>query len=93
MKRGREEKEKEKGEREKNLSLLSFSSLTCSVDSVIPATCASGNALASSLDVPPIPHPTSRIRFTAGRPASLTPDHSSIFSTKFTLALLKSLRR
>lgn len=66
---------------------------TCSVDSVIPATSASGNALASSLDVPPIPHPTSRMRLTGGWPASLTPDHSSIFSTKSTLARLKSLRR
>ena len=89
-----EKKRSEKSKKKVNsLFFLSFYPLTCSVESVIPATCASGNARASSLEVPPIPHPTSKTRLTGGLPGSLTPDHSSILSTKSTLAALKSLRR
>ena len=91
--KGKKKKEKKKRRKNEQKKIQNSSLLTCSVESVIPATCASGNALDSSLDVPPIPHPTSKILFTGGRPGSRTPDHSSILSTKSIFAPLKSLRR
>ena len=59
---------------------------TCTGERVMPCTWAPGNLAARMRDVPPMPHPTSRMR--RGGEAGAAKD--SIASTKSTFAALKS---